>query len=68
MKSRIEEVIENYLNAKNESDALCCAGSMMDELEELDEAVRNFLKNPTGKNKEFMAIYVGTDLQGNILK
>ena len=67
MATRIEEVIENYLSAKNESDALCCAGTMRDELEELDEAVRNFLADPIGKNKELMAICVGTDLQGNPL-
>ena len=65
--TRIQEVIANYLNAKNESDALCCAGSMMDELEELDEAVRKFLADPIGRNKELLAIYVGTDLQGKPL-
>ena len=48
--TRIEQVIENYLEAKNESDALCYAGTMRDELEELDEAVRKFLANPIGKN------------------
>lgn len=65
--ARIEEVIENFLEAKTESDALCCAGTMRDELEELDEAVRAFLKSPVGRNKELMAIIVGTDLQGQAL-
>ena len=62
--TRLEEVIENYLTAENERDALCCAGTMRDELEELDEAVRAFLSDPTGENKELMAIIVGVDLQG----
>ena len=63
----IEKVIENYLEAKNESDALCCAGTMRDELDELVEAVRKFLAEPIGKNKEMMAVCVGTDLQGKAL-
>lgn len=62
--TRIEEVINNYLEAKNESDALCCAGTMRDELEELGEAVRKFLAEPIGKNKESMALILGVDLQG----
>ena len=65
--TRLEEVVERFLSAKNESDALCFAGSMRDELEELAEAVRAFLKEPTGINKELMADIVGTDLQGKAL-
>ena len=65
--TRIEQVIENYLEAKNESDALCCSGTMRDELEELDEAVREYLTNPTCSNRQLMAIIVGTDLQGKPL-
>lgn len=62
--TRLEEVIWKWKHAKTEGDALCLGGLLADELEDLDVAIKAFLDNPTGRNRETVADIVGVDLQG----